>query len=215
MGIRTQTPEKSAAGLIMRYRLFFVDARPREGQSIDLSKLMSVAFDSKDAAMERALEEAFPELVTAVANLPAETLALDGELLVQDETGAPQFERLCKRALGRRFRTVTAAAIENPAAIFAFDILYLDGRDCRELPLLERKAILTEQVCDAKRIKCAQHIEERGEELFAEVKRLELEGMVAKEASSAYAAGRSRQWLKIKTAAGRAREAKRMEHRRR
>jgi bifunctional non-homologous end joining protein LigD len=69
-------------------------------------------------------------------------------------------------------------------------------------------------VCDAKRIKCAQHIAERGEEMFAEVKRLELEGMVAKKTLSTYSAGRSRQWLKIKTAAGRAREAQRMEQRR-
>jgi hypothetical protein len=40
----------------MRYRVFFVDAQSGEGQGIDLSKLMSVAFDSKDAAMERAFE---------------------------------------------------------------------------------------------------------------------------------------------------------------
>jgi ATP-dependent DNA ligase len=56
-------------------------------------------------------------------------------------------------------------------------------------------------------------VEEHGEALFAEVDRLELEGIVAKRASSAYSAGRSRHWLKVKTAAGRAREAKRMEHR--
>ncbi len=40
----------------MRYRVFFVDAQPQGDQTIDLSKLMSVAFDSKDAAMERAFE---------------------------------------------------------------------------------------------------------------------------------------------------------------
>jgi hypothetical protein len=40
----------------MRYRLFFVDASPLPGQSVDLSRLMSVAFDSKDAAFERARE---------------------------------------------------------------------------------------------------------------------------------------------------------------
>jgi len=40
----------------MRYRLYYADAKPPPGQSIDLSKLMSVAFDSKDAAIERACE---------------------------------------------------------------------------------------------------------------------------------------------------------------
>jgi hypothetical protein len=40
----------------MRYRLYFVDVKPPPGESVDLSKLMSVAFDSKDDAMERARE---------------------------------------------------------------------------------------------------------------------------------------------------------------
>jgi hypothetical protein len=40
----------------MRYRLFFVDARALPSQAVDLSRLMSVAFDSKDAAFERARE---------------------------------------------------------------------------------------------------------------------------------------------------------------
>lgn len=40
----------------MRYRLYFVDAKPPPGGSVDLSKLMSVAFDSEDAAIERARE---------------------------------------------------------------------------------------------------------------------------------------------------------------
>jgi bifunctional non-homologous end joining protein LigD len=159
------------------------------------------------------MAEAFPELVATISNFPADTLALDGELVVLDKQGVPQFERLCKRAFARKRWTVASADIDA-AAIFAFDILYLDGRDCRELPLLERKAILREQVCDAYRIRCAQHIEERGEELFAEVDRLELEGIVAKRLLSTYSAGRSTHWLKVKTAAGRAREAKRTEHRR-
>jgi len=40
----------------MRYRLYFVDAKPPPGESVDPLKLMSVAFDSKDDAMERARE---------------------------------------------------------------------------------------------------------------------------------------------------------------
>ena len=40
----------------MRYRLFFIDARVLPAQPVDLSRVMSVAFDSKDAAIERARE---------------------------------------------------------------------------------------------------------------------------------------------------------------
>lgn len=46
----------AALGRLMRYRLYFVNAKPPPGESVDLSKLMSVAFDSEDAAIERARE---------------------------------------------------------------------------------------------------------------------------------------------------------------
>ncbi len=54
---------------------------------------------------------------------------------------------------------------------------------------------------------------ENGGRLFAEVERLELEGVVGKQADSPYVAGRSRFWVKINTAIGREREAKRMDRR--
>ncbi len=73
----------------------------------------------------------------------------------------------------------------------------------RQIPLIERKAALKKLLAGSKLVRCVQHIEEKGEAFFAEVDRLALEGIVAKRASSMYSAGRTRQWLKIKTVAGR------------
>ena len=62
-----------------------------------------------------------------------------------------------------------------------------------------------------KRVTPAGHVE-NGMALLAKAVKLELEGVVAKRAESIYTAGRSRQWLKIMTRAGREREAIRLRH---
>jgi bifunctional non-homologous end joining protein LigD len=62
------------------------------------------------------------------------------------------------------------------------------------------------------RIKYASHIGERGENLYAQVAKLEVEGIVAKRADSPYKAGKSKDWLKIKTPAGKAMEDHRLRH---
>jgi ATP-dependent DNA ligase len=67
---------------------------------------------------------------------------------------------------------------------------------------------------ERKRVKTAGH-HENGVALLAEAVRMELEGIVAKRADSTYTAGRSRQWLKIKTRAGIKRERGRLAHLRR
>ena len=104
-------------------------------------------------------------------------------------------------------------ANDEPAAVFAFDVLQVDGRDYRQIVLIERKAALKKLLWSSKLVRCVQHIEEKGEALFAEVDRLALEGIVAKRAKWTYFAGGTRQWLNIKTVAGRMREEVRIEHR--
>jgi bifunctional non-homologous end joining protein LigD len=99
----------------------------------------------------------------------------------------------------------------QPAAIFAFDLLWLEGKDLRALPLLKRKAALKVVLKSSKRIKYFDHVPEHGERLYAAVERLGLEGIVAKRADSPYRRGRSKDWVKIKTPAGEAEQAKRGE----
>jgi bifunctional non-homologous end joining protein LigD len=80
---------------------------------------------------------------------------------------------------------------------FAFDLVWIDGMDLRQTPLIERKARLKKLIDRSKcsEILYAQHIERNGKLLFEEVVERNLEGMVAKRRMSVYA---EHGWLKIK-----------------
>ena len=79
----------------------------------------------------------------------------------------------------------------------SLSVLYYGGKDLRNLPLLERKIILDDLVKDYPSLQKVSFIETKGEELFEEIKRKNLEGIVAKRKSSQYVGRRSPHWLKI------------------
>jgi bifunctional non-homologous end joining protein LigD len=140
----------------------------------------------------------FPEVARAVRSLPFEQVVMDGEVVVLDEGGRPSFQRLQKRAQLTRPTDVERAALEQPATAYVFDLLALEGYDLRRLALVERKRLLREVLPRAGPLRFTDHVEEHGEDLFAEIGRLGLEGMVAKRASSFYREGRSADWRKIR-----------------
>src|SRR5262249_41619960 len=76
----------------------------------------------------------FPDLTAALAEPPARSVLLDGEVVVFDREGRTSFQAL-QGALGRKS---SADAVH----FTAFDCLYLDGRDVRAAPLFERKQLL-------------------------------------------------------------------------
>lgn len=83
----------------------------------------------------------FPELVEDVGAIE-HPIIFDGELVILDEMGRPQWDRLRSRHAARHQMHITAGATSSPAAIFAFDLLWYRGRDYRPRPLIERKAAL-------------------------------------------------------------------------
>jgi len=137
----------------------------------------------------------FPALQSIAESIKAKAAVLDGEIVALDEKGMPCFDGLRSRR----------AAGECVIVYYAFDLLYFDERDLTSLPLIERKAALKKilPMGTRKRIRYTDHIVGKGERLLAELEKRELEGMVAKRADSLYAGGRTREWLKIKTIAGR------------
>ncbi len=141
---------------------------------------------------------AFPEIARAVAALPYEGLILDGEIVVLDDAGHPSFNRLQNRARLSGLPLIKRAAVETPATFYVFDLLAFEGYDVRPLPLVERKAVLAKLLPRAGALRYSEHFETKGEDLYEHVVQLGLEGIMAKQADSAYCGGRSANWLKIR-----------------
>lgn len=146
----------------------------------------------------RRMEKGFPEVAAALRTFPAERFVLDGELVVTDAEGRPRFQGLQARIAARNPGEAERAALVSPATLFAFDALALEDFDLRPLPLRQRREALAALVPERGPVRLAPSFEERGEEVYREVERLGLEGMVAKRADAPYRSGRSRDWRKIR-----------------
>lgn len=140
---------------------------------------------------------AFPEITQVAAALPGPDFILDGELCIQDEHGKPIFQRLLRRSTVTGARDVAALAAAEPAVYFAFDLLMLDGKDLRGLPLAERKALLSGLVPKDGRVHLLDHVAKEGEALLALVKQQGLEGVMCKRLDAPYRGGRGTAWLKV------------------
>jgi bifunctional non-homologous end joining protein LigD len=115
---------------------------------------------------------------------------IDGELVALDGRGVSRFQ-LLQNALN------TAANLHYSV----FDIMFLDGKDLRDLPLVERKTHLKALLPKDPLLTYSDHRPEHGKRVFKEAEKFGLEGIMAKRAESRYLSGaRSKDWLKIKTA---------------
>nr|WP_263011326.1 DNA ligase D [Chryseobacterium foetidum] len=116
-------------------------------------------------------------------------MILDGEIIAYDENGKPSFQLL--QQIG-----------DNPDLALTyqvFDLLWLNGHSTEELPLIQRKELLKDALIETNLIKFCDHVPEKGIEFFNQMKKMELEGMIAKRADSVYTENsRSTDWLKIK-----------------
>lgn len=143
--------------------------------------------------------DAFPEITRTLRALPFADFVLDGEVVVLDPDAKPNFQRLQKRAQLLRGRDVDRAMREHPVTLYAFDLLGFEDFDLRPLPLVERKALLRSMLPATGAVRFADHVPTQGERLFQEVRKLGVEGIVGKLARSPYRAGRSSEWIKVRT----------------
>jgi bifunctional non-homologous end joining protein LigD len=83
---------------------------------------------------------------------------------------------------------------------YIFDILWFDGYDLMNVPLEDRRKILSLAIPTDETIKISENFEATGNEFFILAEQMGLEGIIAKKANSIYLPdARSKEWLKIKT----------------
>ncbi len=138
----------------------------------------------------------YPELEVLAERLRAKQAIVDGEVVVLDERGRSDFERLQERM--NVSRPAPAVLRQAPVVYYAFDLIYLDGYDLRDVPLVERKNLLRKLLVAADPIRYGDHQMEKGRELFELAAEHGLEGVIAKDARSAYVERRSPFWMKFK-----------------
>lgn len=158
----------------------------------DGGKLRMQSRDLKD------LTPLFPELSTLHKSIEADDTVLDGELVCFDDEGRPSLG-LMQRRLKRQSE---GRIVRNPKVHFvAFDLLFLGGISVMEEPLSLRKTLLQEVLNPSDNVQACEFIDSEGKAFFQATWDLGLEGIMAKDKSGVYLAGkRSLGWQKIKRA---------------
>ncbi|HEY0552146.1 MAG TPA: non-homologous end-joining DNA ligase, partial [Verrucomicrobiae bacterium] len=140
---------------------------------------------------ERKLTASFPAITEAIRRIAPERCVLDGEIVALNEDGHASFQHLQNR---------DSIADEGALIYYVFDVLNLDGRNVRELSLTQRRELLQHVISGAPDpLRFSVTLNSAPETVLAEVKRLGLEGIIAKQAASKYEVGRrSGAWVKLK-----------------
>lgn len=131
-----------------------------------------------------------PHQAKALAKLGLESAWLDGEVVVPDEEGVPDFQAL---------QNAFDAGFSKQIVYYLFDVPYLNGMDLREVPLEERRAALAtllERQDGALRF--SADLQEDPDHMLASACQMKLEGLIGKRAGSPYVSRRSSSWIKIK-----------------
>jgi bifunctional non-homologous end joining protein LigD len=132
-----------------------------------------------------------PALASEIAKLPLQEGWIDGEVVVLDKHGLPDFQ-----ALQNAFDAHSTGVL----VYYVFDLLYLDGEDCRPLALATRRQKLQHivQGRPTDHIRFSESFEASPDALVSSACKLGFEGVVGKRADAAYVAHRSTQWIKLK-----------------
>jgi bifunctional non-homologous end joining protein LigD len=134
----------------------------------------------------------FPRLVRELVALKTRSAVLDGEVLALRADGKSDFGLL---------KEVLSTGAEGVLFYYLFDLLHLDGTDYRSLPLLERKAALSDLLAGSRgspHLRYSDHVRGNGDLFYRQACKMMLEGIVSKRVDSPYRPGRARDWLKVK-----------------
>lgn len=193
---------REPAGYVEPMKALLVEKIPRDPGWIfemkwDGYRALAVKKDKKVRLYSRRANDVtpqFPEIAEAINDLPFSNMVLDGEVVAVDEQGNASFQLLQnykQRAAGRN-----ASALRY----YVFDILNLENRDLKQLPLERRKAILQallENVPDP--VYYSGRVEGDPEELLEQAEKNRMEGLIGKSVDCPYQPGRRNgAWIKLK-----------------
>lgn len=128
----------------------------------------------------------FKTMLEPLSRLPCKSAIIDAEFVALNAKGLPDFRAL-------------AGGQSHNVACFCFDLMMLNGKDLRGLPLVKRRASLRKLLTKAN-IPELQFSESENDpdDLLARLDKLGMEGIVCKVTTQPYVSGRNRSWTKVK-----------------
>jgi bifunctional non-homologous end joining protein LigD len=132
-----------------------------------------------------------PRQAEAIVSLGLESAWLDGEMVVANEQGVPDFQ-----ALQNAFEKGRSENI----VYYLFDMPFLNGTDLREVALEQRREALSEVLksYDDDVLRFSDDFGETPEALLNSACQMQMEGLIGKRAGSPYVSRRSTDWIKLK-----------------
>lgn len=133
----------------------------------------------------------FGKQVKALDTLDIDSAWIDGEAVVLDDRGLPDFQAL---------QNAFDAGRPQDIVVYWFDVPFLNGYDLRNVPLVQRRAILRallEPVEDPA-LRFSDDFAFKADDLLRSACDMALEGIIGKRIDSTYVSGRSSAWIKLK-----------------
>ena len=148
--------------------------------------------------------EKMPLLAQSLKGLDLKSAWIDGEIIVPDALGIPNFQLLqgAFEGRGRRVARGAPGASPNAEAIvyYVFDLPFYDGHDLRNAPLIERRALLQRIMKSnaSANLRFSDTFNAPSQDLVSSACKLGFEGLIGKRAAAPYQSRRSPDWIKIK-----------------
>lgn len=135
--------------------------------------------------------EKLEPIARAVSSLGVDRAWLDGEIVVLNDNGVPDFNRLQN--------SIDNAKVQD-IVLFVFDIPFLGDKDLRALPLLARRTVLKELLDERGNdiVRFSDSFEVQPAQLLGAACKMGLEGVMVKRADARYVSGRTETWMKLK-----------------
>ncbi len=132
-----------------------------------------------------------PRQAEALASLDLDSAWLDGEMVVANEQGVPDFQ-----ALQNAFEVGSSDAI----SYYLFDMPYLNGMDLRQVPVEQRRAALAKVLerSEDEVLRFSEDFSETPDALLNTACQMNMEGLIGKRVGSSYVSRRSGDWIKLK-----------------